>query len=478
MMEVSISLHQLAWFLLWSGLLFTAYGLYFIVYRLYFHPLRHFPGPKLAAATYYYEVYYDWFRGPYKGRNAWHLIELHQKYGPIIRRSPDELSVEDPDWFDVLFVAGRRDKWSRQGKDSNGSVQSTLSRTLHKKRRGALTRFFSKRSILDLEPSIKAKVEKLSAGVEKNFLNTGAILNASVAFVALTLDTITDYCFDQSFGCLDKSDFAPEWRKTFWDMFENIPLLKNWTFFANLLFLVPPVVVRMTNPSLTQFFVLEKANRQKVAEICKEWNEDQIQKTKLSDAGLDAPRKDGLSNKKKKRTIFYDIMDSAVLPPEEKTPQRMAEEAFGMVVAGGDTTGRAMANLLYHLHANPEWLYRVRQELDSVMASSNSPITLSELEILPVFSACIKETLRISYLVTDSIMLIEPEEPLIYKEWVIPPGTAVGMTLSHLHMDEKIFPEPNTFNPFRWTNAKATGLDLDKYFAPFSKGNRACLGVK
>ena len=75
-------------------------------------------------------------------------------------------------------------------------------------------------------------------------------------------------------------------------------------------------------------------------------------------------------------------------------------------------------------------------------------------------------------------MLVEPEAPLVYKEWMIPPGTPVGMTLSHLHMDEMIFPEPSTFNPSRWTNAKALEVDLDKYFVPFSKGNRACLGVK
>ncbi|KAL4863046.1 hypothetical protein BDV12DRAFT_189958 [Aspergillus spectabilis] len=454
---------QVHWLLLWPAILYLAYGAYLIVYRLYFHPLRRFPGPKLAAATYYYEVYYDWFKGPYKGCNVFHLTELHKQYGPIIRRSPDELSVEDPDWFDELFVAGRRDKWSRQGKDSSGSVQSTLSRALHKKRRGALTRFFSKRSILALEPSIMSNVEKLSTGVETNFLTTGTTLNASVAFVALTLDTITGYCFDQSFGCLAKPDFAPEWRKTFWDLFENIPLLKNWTFFANMLFWVPPVVVEYMNPSLTQFFILEKANKQKVAQICREWEQDQVSKSKM--AG------------NRKRTIFYDILDSVVLPPEEKSPQRMAEEAFGMVVAGGDTTGRTMANLLYHLHDNPQWLDRVHEELDSVMPSPDYPVKLSDLESLSVFSSCIKETLRISSLVTDSIMLVEPVEPLVYKEWVIPPKTAIGMTLTHLHMDERIYPQPNTFKPERWTKAKETGQDLERYFAPFSKGTRGCLGV-
>lgn len=72
----------------WSFLLITVvywvlHWIYIVVHRLYFHPLRHFPGPKLAAITYWYEVYYDWFGGPYRGRNSWNIEKLHEKYGPV-----------------------------------------------------------------------------------------------------------------------------------------------------------------------------------------------------------------------------------------------------------------------------------------------------------------------------------------------------------------------------------------------------------
>jgi hypothetical protein len=48
------------------------------VYNLFFHPLSHIPGPKLAAATYFPEFYYDVVKfGRYTSR-----IELmHNKYG-------------------------------------------------------------------------------------------------------------------------------------------------------------------------------------------------------------------------------------------------------------------------------------------------------------------------------------------------------------------------------------------------------------
>lgn len=48
------------------------------VYRLFITPYAKFPGPKLAALTYWYEFYYDvWKEGQY----TWKIRDLHRKYG-------------------------------------------------------------------------------------------------------------------------------------------------------------------------------------------------------------------------------------------------------------------------------------------------------------------------------------------------------------------------------------------------------------
>lgn len=48
------------------------------VYRLFFHPLSHFPGPKLAAISHLYEFYYDVIRN---GIYIEKIDGMHQKYG-------------------------------------------------------------------------------------------------------------------------------------------------------------------------------------------------------------------------------------------------------------------------------------------------------------------------------------------------------------------------------------------------------------
>lgn len=62
------------------GVLFCFYGLWLSVYRLYFHPLAGFPGPRLAAATRWYEFYYDVVK---RGQYIYKIEEMHEKYGTL-----------------------------------------------------------------------------------------------------------------------------------------------------------------------------------------------------------------------------------------------------------------------------------------------------------------------------------------------------------------------------------------------------------
>ena len=94
-----------------SGVIYT---LYLALARLVLSPIAKFPGPKLAAFTFWYEFYYDVVKGR---QYTWKIAKLHKEYGPIIRINPYQLHINDPEFYSEIYVGAaerRTDKWDWQ----------------------------------------------------------------------------------------------------------------------------------------------------------------------------------------------------------------------------------------------------------------------------------------------------------------------------------------------------------------------------
>lgn len=63
---------------LYASVGLSFYTVYGAVYRLYLSPVAKFPGPKLAALTFWYEFYYDVIK---RGQYTWKIQDLHRQYG-------------------------------------------------------------------------------------------------------------------------------------------------------------------------------------------------------------------------------------------------------------------------------------------------------------------------------------------------------------------------------------------------------------
>lgn len=93
-------------------------------------------------------------------------------------------------------------------------------------------------------------------------------------------------------------------------------------------------------------------------------------------------------------------------------------------------------------------------------------------------TAVVRETLRVSAILTSRLPLVAPDEALQYQDFVIPPGNAVSMSLRHILHNPDIFRDPLKFLPERWL---PTNPDIDmvnKFYVPFSRGTRSCIGIK
>ena len=69
---------------------FLAYGVCLVIHRLYLSPIAHIPGPKVAAVTQWYEIYFDVVKG---GQFVFEIEKWHDRYGPIVRVNPWEVHI-------------------------------------------------------------------------------------------------------------------------------------------------------------------------------------------------------------------------------------------------------------------------------------------------------------------------------------------------------------------------------------------------
>lgn len=397
-----------------------------------------------------------------------------------MRINPEELHINDPEYYDELYgsVTRKREKysgWVIAG--TSGSSFSTLGHDHHRLRRGALNSFFSKRAVTQLEPVIQGKVDKLCrrfGGV----LKSGEVVRADAAFVALTMDVISRYSFAGDDDYLSEPDFKLAWKETLEGALESGALLRQFPWMASLMTLMPESWVAKMNPSLKLMLDWKADVRARIKPILDRTETE----SEIKEAGH--------------RSIFHELRDSG-LPDEEKTIDRLCDEGQIFTGAGTETTAAALSQVTFYLLSDREILDTLRAELRTVIPTPQAQISATKLEQLPYLSAVVSEGLRMSIGVTTRLPRIATDEVLTYKEWVIPFGVRAQFTQMHLKcciltkeqtpvsessyfilMNDNIFPDPTKFRPDRWLKDLKFDRSLERYLVNFGKGSRQCLGMK
>ena len=186
--------------------------------------------------------------------------------------------------------------------------------------------------------------------------------------------------------------------------------------------------------------------------------------------------KNNALDEKAKTVIFRDFITTNILPPQQRTDRALRDQLECLLGAGTEPVAHVLRIITYHLCQNPPILQKLRAELTTIQPHHHSNIPdLQHLQQTTYLTALIKEGLRLSYGVASRIPRIAPDRTLTYGDWKIPPGTAVSMTHSSIYHDETIFPDSYSFSPERFLETSET-KGAGRYFAPFGRGTRSCLG--
>ena len=292
------------------------------------------------------------------------------------------------------------------------------------------------------------------------------------AMSCFATDMITEYCHGLSYNFLSEPEFENSISEAMKGGLQMAPILRRLPWLADVLGALPPKAVLAMAPGMHGFIRCKRDIHARVIELQQELAKDPEKQSAKGIVGS---------------TVMQEIL-LGDLPEAEKESMRVSDEAAALIGAGTETVSWTLSVTLFHLLDQPDVLHKLREELLKVAKSPEEIPSWSTLEKIPYLSAVIAEGLRCANGVISRLARA-PHEPLLYShtnkngkhlEYILKPGTNIGMSSYLIHRDPKIFPNADLFDPERWLDQN-TGLrhhNLDSYLLAFSKGSRSCIGIK
>ncbi|RAL62474.1 hypothetical protein DID88_005040 [Monilinia fructigena] len=366
-----------------------------IIYNIYFHPLSSFPGPKLHAAT---DI--PFLRGLLSGKLSFQTLELHKKYGGVVRIAPNELSYDSAQgWRDIYGhrVGKPQMEKSRHFYDGmQGEAPNILSAVNgdHPRFRRVLSHAFSEKALREQEILIKVYIDLLIQRLKET---SAKPTDMTKWYNWVTFDIFGDLCFGESFHCVEKASHHP-WVSTLFDSMKLVCLTMAMNRHPRL-------------KIISKFFAPRHLQEQAKAH-------NQLSAEKVA----------------KRREIQTDRADfmTYILKNQDKSHMADAEinsNAAILIIAGSETTGTVISGVTYRLLKNPEALKKLVEIIRETFASEDQ-ITMESVSNIAYLSAIL-------------------EESMLCGEW-IPGNTTVSVNQWAAFRSAENFTDPDTFIPERF----------------------------
>jgi len=153
------------------------------------------------------------------------------------------------------------------------------------------------------------------------------------------------------------------------------------------------------------------------------------------------------------------------------TDEQLRDEVMTIFVAGHETTANAMAWLLYLVSQHPEVEERLLAAIDAKWPGDG--LTLENTGAFNYVRQVIEESLRVYPTIWSVGRGCTEEDEL--GGYRIPAGMNVVVPIFHFHWSERFWPEPQKFDPSRFSSERRPPPESMIYF-PFGSGPRSCIG--
>jgi len=213
------------------------------------------------------------------------------------------------------------------------------------------------------------------------------------------------------------------------------------------------------------------------AELIEKLPLPQVRRYERMRARLDATIYRIIDERRKSGEDRGDLLSILLLAQDEESggggmsDTQVRDEALTLFLAGHETTANALTWTWYLLSQHPEVEKNLHAELDAVLQGR-----------LPTFED-IPRLVYTEMIVSESIRLYPPAWAIGRKalseqrigQFVVPANAIVLLSPFVTHRDARFFPDPERFDPERWTPDAKEARHPFSYF-PFGGGPRRCIG--
>ncbi|KPH97531.1 Unspecific monooxygenase [Actinobacteria bacterium OV450] len=169
--------------------------------------------------------------------------------------------------------------------------------------------------------------------------------------------------------------------------------------------------------------------------------------------------------------LFYTLLTARHPQTGPMSRKQLQDEILTLLAAGIETTSSALAWTIVELIRHPEVQQRARAEIAGVCGTR--PMNHEDLDRLPYIRNVLQEVIRLygfGWLLTRITA-----RTVTLGGHVIPVGATIVYSPYLLQRDPAAFPDPDRFDPDRWSEERKTDA-MRAAYVPFGAGRRNCIG--
>jgi cytochrome P450 len=154
--------------------------------------------------------------------------------------------------------------------------------------------------------------------------------------------------------------------------------------------------------------------------------------------------------------------------------QDIVDHMSFLMMAAHDTLTSSLTSFVAALAANPQWQGRLREEVGALGLAPEQPTISENLDAMPLTEMAFKEAMRMKPPVPSIPRRLIRD--VTFKGFNLPAGVMVGVNPVFTHHMPEIWPDPERFDPMRFTDTAQRGRHRFAY-VPFGGGAHMCIGL-